>query len=119
MAGLAIGVVGIGIAFLVVMVMLSRMGRQRKQQAIDDLEREREATKAPDILQLVHEEIVELGIDKMDGADGIDPSVLLQVYRRDEINCADGATKMFVLADEVDAGDAGPDTLSLVCEEDD
>jgi hypothetical protein len=119
MAGLAIGVVGIGIAFLVVMVMLSRMGRQRKQQAIDDFEREREATKPPDILELVQEEIVELGIDKIDGADGIDPSVLLQVYRRDEVNCADGATKKFVLADKVEAGDAGPDTVSLVCDEDD
>lgn len=119
MAGLAIGVVGIGIAFLVVMIMLSRMGRHRKQQAIDDLEREREATKPPDILELVHEEIVELGIDKIDGSDGIDPSVLLMVYRRDEANCADGATKKFVLADNVGAEDAGPDTLALVCEEDD
>jgi hypothetical protein len=86
MTGLVIGVVGIGIAFLTVMVLLSRMGRSRKQQAID-------------------------------GAEGIDPSVLLQVYRRDETNCADGASRRFVLVDNVDAGDAGPDTLSLVCDE--
>lgn len=117
MTGLVIGVVGIGIAFLTVMVLLSRMGRSRKQQAIDDLEREREATQAPDILELVHEEVTDLGIDSIDGAEGIDRSVLLQVYRRDEANCADGASRRFVLADNVDAGDAGPDTLSLVCDE--
>ena len=117
MTGLVIGVVGIGLTFLIVMVLLSRMGRNRKQQAIDDFEREREATKPPDILQLVREEVLELEIDSIDGADGIDPSVLLQVYRRDEVNCADGAAKRFVLADKVDAGDAGPDTVSMVCED--
>lgn len=116
MTGLVIGIVGIGVAFLVVMVMLSRMGRHRKQQAIDDLERERDAVKPPDILQLVREEVAELGIDKIEGADGIDPSVLLQVYRRDVVNCAEGGTRMFVLADDVKAAEAGQDTLSLVCE---
>jgi len=117
MTGLVIGVIGIGVAFLVVMVLLSRMGRSRKQQAIDDLERERQAYKPPDILELVHEEVVELGIDRVEGAGEIDPSVLLQVYRRDMVNCSDGAAKRFVLADGVDSRDASPDTLSLRCEE--
>jgi len=117
MTGLTIGIVGIGLAFLIVMVLLSRMGRHRKQQAIDDLEREREAYKPPDILELVHEEVVELGIDRVEGAGDIDPSVLLQVYRRDVVNCSDGAAKRFVLADGVAGRDASPDTLSLVCEE--
>lgn len=110
-------VVAIGIAFLVVMVLLSRMGRTRKQQAVADLEREREAIKAPDILELVHQEVVELGIDRIEGAEGIDPSVLLQVYRRDEVNCADGAERRFVLADGTDPRDADTDTLSLRCED--
>ena len=117
MTGLVIGVIGIGVAFLVVMVLLSRMGRSRKQQAIDDLERERQAYKPPDILELVREEVVELGIDRVEGAGEIDPSVLLQVYRRDMVNCSDGAAKRFVLADGVDSRDASPDTLSLRCEE--
>lgn len=113
---MTLAIVAIGLAFLVVMVLLSRMGRGRKRQAIEDLEREREAIKAPDILELVHEEVVELGIDKIEGSDGIDPSVLLQVYRRDEVNCEDGAERRFVLADGTDPADAGPDTLSLRCE---
>lgn len=114
---MTLAIVGIGVAFLIVMVLLSRMGRHRKQQALDDLEREREATKPPDILELVHQEVVELGIDKLEGAEGIDPSILLQVYRRDEENCADGATKRFVIADGVNLTDVDADTLSLSCDE--
>lgn len=114
---MTLAIVGIGIAFLIVMVLLSRMGRARKQQAVEDLEREREAIQAPDILTLVHEEVSELGLDEIEGSEGIDPSVLLQVYRRDEVNCEDGHERRFVLADGTKPEDAGPDTLSLRCED--
>ena len=114
---MTLAVVGIGLVFLVVMVLLSRMGRARKRQAVEDLEREREAIKAPDILELVHQEVVDLGIDKIEGSDGVDPSVLLQVYRRDEVNCEDGAELRFVLADGTDPEDADTDTLSLRCDD--
>lgn len=114
---MTLAIVAIGFAFLVVMVLLSRMGRSRKRQALEDLEKEREAFKPPDIMELVHEEVVELGLDELEGAEGIDSSVLLQVYRRDEVNCEDGATKRFVLADGVDPADADQDTLSLTCED--
>jgi hypothetical protein len=112
---MTLALVAIGIAFLVVMILLSRMGRARKQQAVADLEREREAIKVPDILELVHQEVVDLGLDRLDGAEGIDPSVLLQVYRRDEVNCEDGEKRHFVLADGINPEDADPDTLSLHC----
>lgn len=105
------------ISFLVVMVLLSRMGRNRKRVAIEDLEREREAVKAPDILELVHQEVTDLGLDDIEGSEGIDPSVLLQVYRRDEVNCEDGAERRFVLVDGVEPADAEPDTLSLACDD--
>lgn len=105
------------ISLIVVMALLSRMGRSRKRQAIDDLEREREAVKAPDILELVHQEVSDLGLEDIDGSDGVDPSVLLQVYRRDVVNCEDGAARHFVLVDGVQPADAEPDTLSLACEE--
>ncbi len=114
---MTLALVAIGFAFLVVMVLLSRMGRARKRQAVEDFEREREAFKTPDILELVHEEVVELGIDRIEGSEGIDPSVLLQVYRRDEVNCEDGATLRFALAEGVDPGDADPDTLTLSCDD--
>jgi hypothetical protein len=113
---MTLALVSIGFAFLVVMVLLSRMGRTRKRLAQQDFEREREAIKPPDILELVHEEVIELGLDKLDGSEGIDPSVLLQVYRRDEVNCEDGAKHRFVLADGVDPAEADPDTLSFSCE---
>jgi len=112
-----LGIVSLGFAFLVVMVLLSRMGRGRKRKALEDFEREREATKAPDILELVHQEVVDLGIDKIDGSEGIDPSILLQVYRRDEVNCEDGHLRSYVLADGVDPADADLNTLSLACED--
>ena len=113
---MTLALVAIGFAFLVVMVLLSRMGRARKKQALQDFEREREAIKPPDILELVAEEVTELGIDKSEGSEGIDPSVLLQVYRRDEVNCEDGSKHHFVLADGVDPSDADPDTLALSCD---
>ena len=110
-------IVGIGLALLTVMVLLSRMGRNRKQEAMSDFEREREATKAPDILQLVRDEVVELGIDKIDGSEDIDPSVLLQVFRRDEQNCEDDTSYHFVLANGVKPKDASLETLALSCDE--
>lgn len=113
---MTLAIVAIGFAFLVVMVLLSRMGRTRKRQALEDLEKEREAFKPPDILELVRQEVVELGLDQLEGAEGIDPSVLLQVYRRDEDNCEEGATKRFVVADGVDPANADPDTVSLSCD---
>jgi hypothetical protein len=114
---MTLAIVGIGFAFLVVMILLSRMGRHRKRQAIEDFDREREAVKPPDILQMVQDEIVDLGIDEIDGADGIDPSVLLQVYRRDVGNCADGAEMRFTIAEGVEPADADQDTLSLSCDD--
>ena len=113
-----LAVVGIGLAFLTVMVLLSRMGRHRKQEAISDFERGREATKPPDILQLVHDEVVELGIDKIDGGEDIDPSVLLQVFRRDEQNCEDDTSYRFVLAEGIKPEDASLETLALRCDQD-
>ncbi len=104
-------------ALITVMVLLSRMGKKRKEEAQRDFEREREAVKPPDILQLVHDEITDLGIDRIKGADGIDPSVLLQVYRRDEVNCGDNSSHEFILADGVDPRDADLDTLSLRCDD--
>jgi hypothetical protein len=114
---MTLAIVGIGFAFLVVMILLSRMGRHRKRQALEDFDREREAVKPPDILQLVQDEVVDLGIDKIDGAESIDPSVLLQVYRRDVENCADGAEMRFIIADGVEPADADQDTLSLSCDD--
>ncbi len=113
-----LAVIGIGLAFLTVMVLLSRMGRHRKQEAISDFEREREETKAPDILQLVHDEVVESGIDKIEGGEDIDPSVLLQVFRRDEQNCEDDTSYRFVLAEGVKPEDASLETLALSCDGD-
>lgn len=114
---LPLAIAAIVISFIVVMVLLSRMGRNRKREALEDLEREREAVKAPDILELVHQEVTALGLGDIDGSDGIDPSVLLQVYRRDVVNCADGAERRFVLVDGVAPADAEPDTLSLTCDD--
>jgi hypothetical protein len=114
---MTLALVGIGFAFLVVMVLLSRMGRSRKQQAMADLEREREAVRVPDILELVLQEVQDLGLDRIQGSEGIDPSVLLQVYRRDVQNCDDGADHQFVVADGVDPQNADTDTVSLRCED--
>lgn len=104
-----------GVALIVAMVVLSRMGSRRKKQAIAELDKEREALHTPDIVELVADEVRETGIGELPGAAGIDPVVLLKVWKRDRDGCGDGDQR-FVLADGVNPTDATEATVTFECE---
>lgn len=83
------------------MILLSRSGSQRKKEAIADLQREKDSLRTPDILELVDQEVRESGITDLPGADGIDPVVLLKVWKRDRGDCGE-QTGRFVVAGGVE-----------------
>jgi hypothetical protein len=114
MIGPAIGLV---IAFLVVIFVLSRMGTQRKKAAIADLAREREALVTPDIIELVNDEVNETGIADLPGAADIDPVVLLKAWKRDGGPCAAGG--YFSVADGVAPNEASETDVTFHCDRSD
>jgi hypothetical protein len=73
----------------------------------------------PTLMDLVRQEIADLGIKEIPGHDGISETVLLKVYRRDHIatGACDHDALHYVLADGVAADEAGEDSVTLVCDE--
>ena len=114
---MAVGLVMVGIGAVVVLVLLSRMQTKNRNEAVADLAREREALKARDILDLVYEEIADTGIGELPGAESVDPTVLLKVWKRDGADCAEGQGS-FVVADGIEPDDATEDTLRFECGDD-
>jgi len=102
------------IAIVVAMVLLSRMGNRRKKDAIADLDREREELKTPSIIELVEAEVRETGIGELPGATGIDPVVLLKVWKRDGSACPPG-TGGFTLSGNITVDKATEDDVTFSC----
>jgi hypothetical protein len=96
------------------MIMLSRSGSQRKKEAIADLQREKDSLHTPDIFELVDQEVRESGITDFPGAEGIDPIVLLKVWKRDRGECSDQAGR-FVMEDGVEPSNATESNVVLEC----
>ncbi|MCJ7779786.1 MAG: hypothetical protein MUQ27_03075 [Acidimicrobiia bacterium] len=96
------------------MAMLSRTGSQRKKEAIADLQREKEALQIPGILDLVNDEVREAGIAELPGAEGLDPVVLLKVWKRDREACGEGEGR-FVVSDGVEASAAKEANVVFEC----
>ncbi len=72
----------------------------------------------PSIEDLVAAEIAEQKIDEIDGAEGLDPAVMLRVFRRDE-PVAHGCPReslRFSIAGDVDPSEATIDDVRLVCD---
>jgi hypothetical protein len=70
-----------------------------------------------DIHALVREEVADLGIERVPGSDGLDPEVLLRVWRRDEAihqNCIDGIVH-YQVRPGTDPGVAHDGDVRLVC----
>ena len=97
------------------MIMLSRSGSRRKKEAIADLQREKDSLRTPDILELVEQEVNDSGITDLPGADGIDPVVLLKVWKRDGGDCGEGEGN-FVVADGVEPSAATETNVTFLCE---
>lgn len=111
-----VAVVVVVIVVIVASVLLERTQGARKKEAIADLAREREELHTPDIIELVQEEVKEAGLDHLPGAEGIDPTVLLKVWRRDGGDCAEGQGR-YVIADDVAPEDAAEESVSFECDE--
>ncbi len=102
------------IAVIVGMIMLSRSGSQRKKEAIADLQREKDSLHTPDIFELVEQEVRESGITDLPGAEGIDPVILLKVWKRDREDCNDQPGR-FEVAEGVEPSDATETDVVFDC----
>ena len=109
-----VGIVGVGIILVVAFVMISRMQSTRKKDAIADLAREREELHIPDIIELVQEEVDNAGLRDLAGSEGIDPTVLLKVWKRDRNGCASGQGR-YVVSDAVAPEDATAESVTFEC----
>jgi hypothetical protein len=113
-----IAVVLVLIAFIVVGVMLSRQTTKSKKRAIADLDAEKENVEAFDIFALVESEVSALGLDGIEGAEGIPHGVLLKVWSDSQgiaDSCADQAHLRYVVAEGVDPADATDADVNLEC----
>lgn len=93
--------------------------RQSKQQKrLEQIRAAEPKYVPPSIDDLVAEEIADIGIDKVPGAEGLAPAVLLKVYRRDTPATEDcpPEQRRFVLTQGVDAASAGVDDVRLICD---
>lgn len=113
---MAVGIVLAVVSVTVVLVLLSRMESKNKAVAQADLEGDRELSKPPGILELVNQEVQDSGIGSLPGADGVDPTVLLKVWKRDGVGCVEGQGA-FVLGHGITPDEASEDTLKFECGE--
>lgn len=68
------------LALLVVGVVLHRASSRRKKEAIESLAAERDALASPSILDLVNEEVEDLGLRSISGAEDVPPDQLLRAW---------------------------------------
>lgn len=87
---------------------------RRQERMVSTLEPTKDL---PSIEQLVAEEARETGVDEIPGGDGLDVSLKLRVYWRDEVvrqGCDDGVLE-FRIGDGVDPAQAETEDVRLVC----
>jgi sensor domain CHASE-containing protein len=113
---MAVAIVGAVIAVIVAIALLSRMQSNRKKEAMADLQQEIEQTHVPDILELVNEEIDDAGIRDLPGAEDLDPTVLLRVWKRDGAGCR-GAGGEFQVAGGIAPSEATEVDVTFTCGE--
>lgn len=108
---------GLGLAaMLFVGMVLSRQSSRQKKQAIASLEAERAAVTTPSILELVNEEVEDLGLRDVPGAEGIPPDVLLRAWRDapEELRHAERDLLAFAVDPDADPASLQAGDLELV-----
>jgi len=106
------------IAFLVTGIVLSRNTSSRKKEAIASLEQEKKAIGRYSIVDLVAEEVDDLGLQSIDGAEGIPPDVLLKAWTSTKsVHECDHSRLRYVTDPDVVPGEAQPDDVKLICED--
>ena len=101
---------------LVLLAVLSRSASRRKEEAKADLEREKAELQTPDIFELIRQEAAETGVEEIPGADGVELTIRLRVWQRDEEvrETSPGPAELrFELAPDVDPEKATEDDLIL------
>lgn len=73
----------------------------------------------PSIDDLVAEDIAEIGIDRIPGAEGLAPAVLLRVFRRDtpDTDRCLPERRRFVVANDISPSEVDIEDVRLVCED--
>ncbi len=96
-------------------VMVPASASKRQRRILETLE---PTPEIPTVMDLVRQEISELGIDKREGAAGLPGPVMLKVYRRDEAirKACPNDDWRFVVADGVEPSDAEDADVRIVCE---
>jgi cell division septation protein DedD len=101
---------------LVLLIVLSRSASRRKEEAKADLEREKAELQTPDIFELIRQEAAETGVEEIPGADGVELTIRLRVWHRDEEvrEMSPGPAELrFELAPDVDPETATENDLVL------
>lgn len=108
-------VLGIG-ALLFVGVVLSRQSSRQKKQAVASLEAERKALGSHTILDLVVEEVDDLGLRDVEGAGDLGPDVLLRAWNDapPDLRARDRSDLRFALRPGVETSDPRPEDVLLV-----
>jgi len=106
------------VAFLVTGIVLSRITSTRKKEAIASLEQEKKAVGRYSIVDLVAEEVDDLGLRSIEGADGLPPDVLLKAWTDTKsVHDCDHSRLRYVTDPDVAPGEALPKDVKLVCDD--
>lgn len=106
------------IAFLVTGIVLSRTTAARKKEAIASLEQEKKAIGRYSIVDLVAEEVDDLGLREIEGAEGLPPDVLLKAWTSTTaVHGCDRSKLRYVVDRDVARGDVEPGDAKLICED--
>lgn len=104
------------LAFLVTGIVLSRITSSRKKEAMASLETEKKAVGRYSIVDLVSEEVDDLGLRSIEGAEGLPPDVLLKVWTTTaSVHDCEQSHLRYVIDDDVTPEEALPDDVKLVC----
>ncbi len=109
-------IVGIA-AFFVVAIVLARQTSSRKKEAVQSLAEEKKTVGAYSIAEMADEEIRELGLREISGADGLSSDVVLKVWKDSEPVWRDCAKEnlRYVVTDGISAGEAVVKDVHLEC----
>lgn len=105
------------LAFVVVGVILARNTSMRKKRAIKSLEEEKDTIGHYSIIEMVGQEVRDLGLRDIPGSEDISSEALLKVWRESESTrkgCAQDAL-VFTIANGIPAAEATSDDVQLEC----
>lgn len=114
--GSAVAIALVAVAVLLIFtVIVSRQSTERKKEAIASLQAEREQVGRYSIAELVDEEVRELDLRSIPGAEGLHSDVLLKVWRgfTHDDDSFDRSSLAYVVAEGVSPEDATADDVRL------